>query len=224
MKDVHTEHCCRFHGCKYGRADCTVVGKGELQSYPCQDCDAEQGREIQEKRFPRCGALPRDRKDDQPCFLGAGHLGAIHRNLSGAFLMTRPRHPAPRPPEVASAEVEGVTYTLHEQHPNEPDSEPSVTRAAPPVLEPKQRASDRSRQHSAMLLLQGAIERAHGLGRGEAWDALHMIQAVLNRQETTIKRIQSDYLSLVEKRISPIANRETKYSLLELREELDSVG
>ena len=224
MKDVHTEHCCRFHGCKYGlagRQDCTVVNKGALQSYPCEDCTEEQGRQIQEERFPRCGALPRDRKDDHPCFLRQGHTGAIHRSLSGAFLMTRPAPPAPRPHEVARTEVDGVTYALHTDDPNEPDSEPSVTRSVPPVIDPQQRSVDRARQHSAMLLLQEAIEKAHGLGKGAAWDALHLIQAVLNRQEATIKRIQRDYLALVEQRIAPIANRETKYRLMELHEELE---
>ena len=40
MKDVHTEHCCAIHGCKYHELkDCTVVTKGEPQSYPCEICD-----------------------------------------------------------------------------------------------------------------------------------------------------------------------------------------
>jgi len=214
MKDVHTEHCCRFHGCKYGKADCTVVAKGALQSYPCEDCNEEQGAQIQEARFPRCGALPRDRKDDNPCFLRLDHPGGIHRSLTGAFLMTRPR-------EVASTEVEGVTYAIHTQDPTEPDSEPSVTRVEPPVLDPTQRSADRARQHSAMLLLQDAIEKAHGLGKGEAWDALHLIQAVLNRQEATIKRIQLDYLTLIERRIFDITNKETSHVLSDMREELE---
>ena len=38
MTDVHTEHCCVIHGCKYGDEDCTVT-TGELkQSYPCEFC------------------------------------------------------------------------------------------------------------------------------------------------------------------------------------------
>lgn len=37
-KDVHTEHCCVYHGCKYGDEDCTVVTKLAPQSYPCEDC------------------------------------------------------------------------------------------------------------------------------------------------------------------------------------------
>jgi len=38
-KDVHTEHCCIVHGCKYGQDDeCTVVQKRQPQSYPCEYC------------------------------------------------------------------------------------------------------------------------------------------------------------------------------------------
>lgn len=39
MKDVHTEHCCRQHGCKYGDADCTVELGIVSQSHPCEHCD-----------------------------------------------------------------------------------------------------------------------------------------------------------------------------------------
>lgn len=38
-KDVHTEHCCVKHGCKYGHEDCTVYTKQKMQSYPCEDCE-----------------------------------------------------------------------------------------------------------------------------------------------------------------------------------------
>lgn len=44
MKDVHTEHCCIRHGCKYCKEDCTVTTGKAPQSYPCEDCyEAEQG-------------------------------------------------------------------------------------------------------------------------------------------------------------------------------------
>jgi hypothetical protein len=40
MKDVHTEHCCLQHGCKYGKDDiCTVVTRKAPQSYPCEMCE-----------------------------------------------------------------------------------------------------------------------------------------------------------------------------------------
>lgn len=43
MKDVHTEHCCSKHGCKYGQTDqCTVVRDPWTQSFPCEFCDFEE--------------------------------------------------------------------------------------------------------------------------------------------------------------------------------------
>lgn len=38
-KDVHTEHCCEQHYCKYGDDDCTVTTGKKRQSYPCEMCD-----------------------------------------------------------------------------------------------------------------------------------------------------------------------------------------
>jgi hypothetical protein len=35
---VHVSHCCVYHGCKYGDADCPVVLKLEEQKYPCETC------------------------------------------------------------------------------------------------------------------------------------------------------------------------------------------
>ncbi len=41
-KDVHTEHCCIVHRCKYGKDnECTVVQKRQPQSYPCEYCSEE---------------------------------------------------------------------------------------------------------------------------------------------------------------------------------------
>jgi len=42
-KDVHTEHCCEIHGCKYGHDNCPVVNWRKKQSYACESCqeDAE---------------------------------------------------------------------------------------------------------------------------------------------------------------------------------------
>lgn len=42
VKDVHTEHCCIVHGCKYGNdSECTVTSVGVRQSYPCEMCGPE---------------------------------------------------------------------------------------------------------------------------------------------------------------------------------------
>ena len=40
-KDVHTEHCCYRHGCKYGKDDCPVEMGDKEQSFPCEQCDEE---------------------------------------------------------------------------------------------------------------------------------------------------------------------------------------
>lgn len=43
--DVHTEHCCSKHGCKYngpGITDCTVMMGYLPQSYPCEWCDMDR--------------------------------------------------------------------------------------------------------------------------------------------------------------------------------------
>lgn len=37
-KDVHTEHCCLRHGCKYGDLDCPVYLQTKVQSHPCESC------------------------------------------------------------------------------------------------------------------------------------------------------------------------------------------
>lgn len=38
-KDVHTEHCCYLHGCKYmGEDDCPVAAGEKPQSYACEQC------------------------------------------------------------------------------------------------------------------------------------------------------------------------------------------
>lgn len=36
VKDIHTEHCCIMHGCKYGEEkECTVYLGSKKQSLPC---------------------------------------------------------------------------------------------------------------------------------------------------------------------------------------------
>lgn len=38
-RDVHTEHCCKLHGCKYNSKDCTVQYGTKLQSGLCECCE-----------------------------------------------------------------------------------------------------------------------------------------------------------------------------------------
>lgn len=46
-RDVHTEHCCSKHGCKYNDRKCPVVLRKKIQSYLCEYCsnDAEELKE-----------------------------------------------------------------------------------------------------------------------------------------------------------------------------------
>jgi len=41
-KCVHTEHCCKTHGCKYCDDDCPVELGIKKQSYPCEGCDIDE--------------------------------------------------------------------------------------------------------------------------------------------------------------------------------------
>lgn len=43
--DVHTEHCCIRHGCKYGDDDCTVESGLKPQSFRCEQCDWELAKD-----------------------------------------------------------------------------------------------------------------------------------------------------------------------------------
>lgn len=36
--DVHTEHCCIHHGCKYNQENCSVVSNKKIQSGKCEGC------------------------------------------------------------------------------------------------------------------------------------------------------------------------------------------
>jgi len=38
-KCVHTEHCCKTHGCKYGDEFCPVINDVKQQSFPCEMCE-----------------------------------------------------------------------------------------------------------------------------------------------------------------------------------------
>lgn len=50
-KDVHTEHCCLVHGCKYGDSDCTVVAKIAPQSYVCEICGMDDISSLNELKL-----------------------------------------------------------------------------------------------------------------------------------------------------------------------------
>lgn len=41
-RDVHTEHCCFYHGCKYNNPECPVELGTKKQSYPCEMCEEDK--------------------------------------------------------------------------------------------------------------------------------------------------------------------------------------
>lgn len=51
--DVHTEHCCLRHGCKYNDPECTVTTKKGRQSYLCETCDFEAEAAVADERALR---------------------------------------------------------------------------------------------------------------------------------------------------------------------------
>lgn len=56
--DVHTSHCCKWHGCKYGWGDpareahCTVI-QGAQQEYPCEVCSWQWEEYLAFKQYDR---------------------------------------------------------------------------------------------------------------------------------------------------------------------------
>jgi hypothetical protein len=38
MSSVHSTHCCKICGCKYGDANCPVFLGKERQEFPCESC------------------------------------------------------------------------------------------------------------------------------------------------------------------------------------------
>lgn len=45
-KDIHTEHCCKYHGCKFGNVKgfCTVMNGTNDQSYSCEECGETESK------------------------------------------------------------------------------------------------------------------------------------------------------------------------------------
>lgn len=39
LRDAHTEHCCRVHGCKYGNVSCTVESGEKPASFRQECCE-----------------------------------------------------------------------------------------------------------------------------------------------------------------------------------------
>jgi hypothetical protein len=71
-KDVHTEHCCIDHGCKYGNKFCTVASEEKEQSHSCEQCDlddeliAEAARILKDRKYHRKKEIPASVDDVVP--------------------------------------------------------------------------------------------------------------------------------------------------------------
>lgn len=51
-KCVHTEHCCKEHGCKYGEGKyCPIENGTKKQSFPCEYCDYDSDMMEDQKFF-----------------------------------------------------------------------------------------------------------------------------------------------------------------------------
>lgn len=50
--DVHTEHCCIKHGCKYGDETCTVTTGAKTQSFPCHYCHDDKQEIVEATDYP----------------------------------------------------------------------------------------------------------------------------------------------------------------------------
>lgn len=60
IKDVHTEHCCILHGCKYGdwnNDSCTVMHNKAKQSFICEECATSGITSLDEVKLVLAGKL-----------------------------------------------------------------------------------------------------------------------------------------------------------------------
>jgi hypothetical protein len=65
-KNVHTEHCCKEHGCKYGDELCPVVDGTQKQSYPCEECGEDVPSELEILKSAVREYLKRPSTDGRP--------------------------------------------------------------------------------------------------------------------------------------------------------------
>lgn len=94
-RDVHTEHCCIKHGCKYGEPDeCTVCNGTKTQSYPCEYCledeEDNSSNTLIEEQAARIAELEKDRDEARALVAEAnnslyGSQGYFHSLNGGPF-------------------------------------------------------------------------------------------------------------------------------------------
>jgi hypothetical protein len=56
-KDVHTEHCCVIHGCKYADDNCSVTMGKSKQSFPCESCENESVYDRSERAMDKLAPM-----------------------------------------------------------------------------------------------------------------------------------------------------------------------
>lgn len=39
--EVHQQHCCKIHGCKYNEPGCPVINEIVVQAWPCEECEVD---------------------------------------------------------------------------------------------------------------------------------------------------------------------------------------
>jgi hypothetical protein len=85
-KDVHTEHCCWVHGCKYCSEDCTVATGQKKQSFRCELCgDAKEEQE-------RCGGSFDPLKSDS-LFYMPDPFAVVEEDTNKRWEKGMPHHP-----------------------------------------------------------------------------------------------------------------------------------
>lgn len=77
---VHVTHCCRKHGCKYGKPDCPVAWGTEKQAHRCEYCDMDW----EEQGEPECSAGSCDR----PGYWKWHSVGVFNSSLTMISLRT----------------------------------------------------------------------------------------------------------------------------------------
>src|ERR1039458_3496747 len=65
IRDVHTGHCCTYHGCKYGDETCTVTTGLAHQEGPCEQCGLDLEYYGPEEQREASRRLPDNPRDDE---------------------------------------------------------------------------------------------------------------------------------------------------------------
>jgi hypothetical protein len=86
-KDVHTEHCCIVHGCKYGDDDCSVATGKLNQSFRCESCDPHLPKPTRD--LPREDLLPCPYCESPECLRKASAIREREKQYFSVSLLQR---------------------------------------------------------------------------------------------------------------------------------------